>query len=186
MNVTHLHFLERHCRLAMVLCSISLFLPLAEPAWAGLPSGWTDADIGTPGLVGSAGYTNGNWTVAGGGADIWGASDQFNYASTSMGGDGTMIAQVTSVQNTDPWAKAGLMFRNDTTAGSVNVSIVGTSGQGVSFQWRSTTGGTSSFHQITGITAPIWLQLVRSAGTFTGSYSTNGSHWGAGFGPVAP
>src|ERR1039458_10765333 len=123
MNVTHLHFLERHCRLAKFLCLISLFLPLAEPAWAGLPPGWTDADIGSPGLAGSAAYTNGNWTVTGGGADIWGASDQFNYASTTMGGDGTMVCQVTSIQNSDPgsgWSKAGLMFRNDNTAGSVN------------------------------------------------------------------
>ena len=180
MIVTHPHFFERHCRRAKFLWLISSLLPLAEPAWAGLPTGWTDADIGSPGLAGSAGYTNGNWTVTGGGADIWGASDQFNYASTSMGGDGAMIAQVTSVQNSDPgsgWSKAGLMFRNDSTAGSANVSIVATAGQGVSFQWRSTAGGQSSNSQKTGITVPIWLQLVRSAETFTGSYSTNGSNW---------
>ena len=180
MNATQPHCLGRHCPRAEFLWLIFLLLPLAEPAWAGLPLGWTDADIGSPGLPGSAAYTNGNWTVTGGGADIWGASDQFNYASASMGGDGTMIAQVTSLQNSDPgsgWSKAGLMFRNDNTAGSVNVSIVATAGQGVSFQWRPTTGGQSQYSQKTGIAAPIWLQLVRSAGTFTGSYSTNGSNW---------
>jgi hypothetical protein len=157
-----------------------MVLLLAEPSWAGLPAGWTDADIGSPGLAGSAGFTNGNWTMTGGGADIWGASDQFNYASTAMGGDGTMMVQVTSLQNSDPgtgWSKAGLMFRNDNPAGSANVSIVATAGQGVSFQWRSTAGGQSSNSQKTGITAPVWLKLVRSAGTFTGSYSTNGSNW---------
>ena len=146
MSVSRPPFRERDCRFANFLCLLSLFLPLAEPAWAGLPSGWTDADIGSPGLAGSATYTNGNWTVTGGGGDIWGTSDQFNYASTSMVGDGTMIARVTSLQNSEPgsgWSKAGLMFRNDSTAGSVNVSIVATFGEGVSFQWRPTAGGNS-------------------------------------------
>jgi hypothetical protein len=177
MKETHRHFPERHCRLAKFLCLISLILPLAGPVWAGLPPGWTDADIGSPGLAGSAGNTNDNWTVTGGGADIWGASDQFNYASSSMGGDGMIIAKVASLQNTDPWAKAGIMFRNDSTAGSANVSIVQSYGNGVSFQWRNTAGGNSSFSAVGGINPPVWLKLVRSAGTFTGSYSTDGSNW---------
>ncbi|HEY5041370.1 MAG TPA: chitobiase/beta-hexosaminidase C-terminal domain-containing protein [Verrucomicrobiae bacterium] len=180
MNVPHPHFPERNCRLVKFLFLISLLLlPVAEPVLAGLPPGWTDADIGSPGMAGSAGYTNGNWTVTGGGSDIWGGSDQFNYASTSVGGDGTIIAKVTSLQNSDSsgWSKAGIMFRNDSTAGSVNVSIVAAATQGVSFQWRGTAGGQSSFQDITGITAPVWLKLVRSTGTFTGSYSTDGSTW---------
>ena len=89
------------------------------PAWAALPPGWSDADIGSPGLAGSAGYTNGLWTVTGGGADIWNSADQFNFASTNYTGDGTMVVLVTSLQNSDPgsgWSKAGLMFRNDSTA----------------------------------------------------------------------
>jgi hypothetical protein len=105
-----------------------VFLPANDPVWASLPAGWSDDDIGSPGLTGSASYTNGNWTVTGGGADIWNAADQFNFASTNFTGDGTMIVQVTSLQNSDPGsgrAKAGLMFRNDSTAGSVNVSTEG-------------------------------------------------------------
>ncbi|MGA9450053.1 MAG: PKD domain-containing protein, partial [Verrucomicrobiia bacterium] len=145
-----------------------------------LPPGWSDADIGSPGLAGSAGYTNGLWTVTGGGSDIWGTADQFNFCSTNFTGDGTMIALVTSLQNSDPssgWSKAGLMFRNDSTPSSVNVNIVATAGQGVSFQWRSSEGGSSSDSQDSGITAPVWLKLVRSSGTFTGFYSMNGSSW---------
>jgi len=96
-----------------------------------------DADIGSPYLAGSAFYNNGLWTVNGGGADIWNAADQFNFASTSDGSDGSITAQVTSLQNSDPgsgWSKAGLMFRNDSTTGSVNVSIVATAVNGVNFQ----------------------------------------------------
>jgi hypothetical protein len=150
------------------------------PAWAGLPTGWTDADIGSPGLAGSASDVNGNWTVSGGGSDIWNAADQFNFASTSYGSDGSIIAKVTSLQNSDPgsgWSKAGVMFRNDSTAGAVNVSIVVAATQGVSFQWRSTAGAQSSNIELGGISAPVWLQLNRSGDNFSGYYSQDGINW---------
>jgi regulation of enolase protein 1 (concanavalin A-like superfamily) len=180
MNVPSPHFLKRHRKFAQLLCFISILLPLAEPAWAGLPAGWTDADIGSPTLAGSAGYTNGGWTVTGGGADIWNAADQFNFASITVNGDATIIAKVSSLQNSDPgsgWSKAGIMFRNDSTAGSANVSIVQSYGNGVSFQWRSTAGGNPSYFAVGGINPPTWLKLVRSSSTFTGFYSADGSNW---------
>src|ERR1043166_7754716 len=114
----------------------SMILSVPKVAQAALPPGWSDADIGSPGLAGSASYNNGNWTVTGGGSDIWNNADQFNFASTSFGSDGVMIARVLSLQNSDPgtgWSKAGLMFRNDNSAGSVNATIFATAGQGVSF-----------------------------------------------------
>ena len=180
MNVPSPHFLERLRKFAQLLCFISIFLPLTEPAWAGLPAGWTNADIGSPGLAGSAGYTNGGWTVTGGGSDIWNAADQFNYASTAVNGDATIIAEVTRLQNSDPgsgWSKTGIMFRNDSTAGSANVSIVQSYSHGVSFQWRSTAGGLSFFAVVGGINPPVWLKLVRSSANFTGYYSTDGSNF---------
>ena len=161
---------------------LTVFPLLSAPvlAWAGLPPGWSDADIGSPALTGSASDNNGLWTVTGGGSDIWNNADQFNFASTNFTGDGTMTVQVTSLQNSDPssgWSKAGLMFRNDSTAGSANVCIVATAGQGVSFQWRSTAGGSSDNIAAGGGTAPVWLQLTRLSQQFTGSFSTDGSNW---------
>lgn len=146
-----------------------------------LPTGWTDADIGSPASAGSAAYTNGGWTVKGGGTDIYGNSDQFNFASMSASGDTAIIAQVLSLQNTDPtsgWSKAGVMFRNDSSAGAVEASIVATWSQGVSFQYRGSAGGTTTVMTKTGITAPVWLKLTRTNSTFSGYYSTNnGSTW---------
>ncbi|HXD01641.1 MAG TPA: hypothetical protein VN048_20055 [Verrucomicrobiae bacterium] len=166
--------------LAPISLGVLSLLSSGVPAWAALPPGWSDADIGSPGLAGSAGYTNGLWTVTGGGADIWNSADQFNFASTNYTGDGTMVVLVTSLQNSDPgsgWSKAGLMFRNDSTAGSANVSIVATATQGVSFQWRSAASGSSSFSALSGITAPVWLKLARSGPSLTGLYSRDGSNW---------
>ena len=157
-----------------------MLLLTAGAAWADLPPGWSDADIGSPGLAGSASYASGLWTVSGGGSDIWNNADQFHFASTNFTGDGVMTVCVTSLQNSDPgsgWSKAGLMFRNDSSAGSANVTIVATAGQGVSFQWRSTAGGSSSYSAQSGITAPVWLKLARSGTGFTGSYSTDGNNW---------
>jgi regulation of enolase protein 1 (concanavalin A-like superfamily) len=178
--MTACHFSLPFQKLAKILLLISIVLPIPKLAKAALPPGWADADIGSPAIAGSAAYNNGNWTVAGGGSDIWNAADQFNFASTTFNGDGTIIAKVTSLQNTDPgsgWSKAGVMFRNDSSAGSANVTVVATAGNGVSFQWRSAAGGACSASVAAGITAPVWVQLVRSGGTFTGYYSYDGTNW---------
>ena len=93
-----------------------------------LVSGWTDSDIGNPGHAGSASYqsANGGWTVSGGGSDIWNNSDQFNFASEAVTGSSTLIAEITSITATDPWAKAGVMLRDTNAAGSAFVAVVAT------------------------------------------------------------
>jgi Fn3 associated len=61
-----------------------------------LPTGWSDLDIGSPGIAGSASYSSGTFTVKGSGADIYGSSDQFNYVSQSVNGNLTITARVAS------------------------------------------------------------------------------------------
>src|SRR5262249_29621352 len=75
-------------------------LDLAPAASAGLPPGWSDDDVGGPAEAGSAADNAGTWTVSGGGTDIWNMSDQFNFAHESLAGDGSIVAQVTSLTNT--------------------------------------------------------------------------------------
>ena len=165
---------------APVLLALMFFLAGLPPARAGLPPGWSDTDIGTPADAGSASDNNGAWTVSGGGADIWGTADQCNFASQNFNCDGAIITQVTSVQNTDPgsgWSKAGVMFRNDTTAGAVNAFMTATATQGVQFQVRTTAGAACSSTQVAGINAPVWLKLVRSSDQFSGYYSFDGTNW---------
>ena len=150
------------------------------PASAGLPPGWSDADIGTPADAGSASYADGGWILSGGGIDIGGTSDQFNFASEGCNGDGAVVALVTSVQNADPssgWAKVGVMFRNDSTAQAVNACMVASAKQGVQFQYRATTGATSYGTQIAGISPPVWIKVVRSSDLFSGFYSQDGTNW---------
>jgi hypothetical protein len=162
--------------------ALGRLLPLAiilkaMPAPAALPSGWADQDIGSPALAGGAAYTNGVWTVAGGGTDIWNAGDQFNFCSNCLSGDGLIIAQVLSQSSADPWAQAGVMIRNDSTPGSPEAAVLITPGNGVTFRYRLTSGGATAQSFTTGITAPVWLRLGRATNTLTAAYSPNGISW---------
>jgi hypothetical protein len=151
-----------------------------SPVRASLPPGWTDTDIGSPADAGSASDNNGDWTVSGGGVDIWNDTDQCNFASQSFPADGTIVALVTGVENTDPssgWSKAGVMFRNDNTAGAINTFMTATAGEGVSFQTRTTTGAATSDTQISGINPPVWVKLVRASDQYSGYYSYDGINW---------
>ena len=79
-----MHFFGGFRKLATALALISILLAISQSASASLPAGWSDADIGSPALAGSASYDNGLWTVTGGGSDIWNTADQFNFASTDL------------------------------------------------------------------------------------------------------
>jgi beta-glucanase (GH16 family) len=144
-----------------------------------LPAGWGDADIGGPGRPGSADYdpAAGAWTVAGGGADIWGTSDQFHLASARLTGDGSLVARVASLTNTDAFAKAGVMLRDSLAAAAPFADVVVTPGQGVKFEWRSVPGGQADLVTVAGVAAPVWVMVARSGNAFSGSYSLDGGTW---------
>lgn len=150
----------------------------ATPQAPSLPAPWVDADIGAPGLAGSGSYLAGTFTVKGGGADIWNTSDQFNYLYQPFNGDGTIIARVATEQNTNAWAKAGVMIRESLAANAADVFEAVTPGNGYAFQYRTATGAGASWPgaSIAG-TAPEWVKLVRAGSTFTGYVSADGSNW---------
>ena len=132
-------------------------------------------DIGSPAQAGSGDFDGSTYTVVGGGSDIWGGSDQFHYVSTAVTGDETVVARATSVSSSQAWAKAGLMFRNDTSAGAAFANVLFTPGGSVSFQWRGTAGGSTTQSFVGGVTGPVWLKLVRAGNTFTAYYTTAAS-----------
>lgn len=162
----------------------ALTLALGLSAWlttlvlhAALPQGWGDTDIGSPALAGSASYTNGVWNVAGSGADIWNNSDQFNFLTNFLNGDGAVIARVISQTATDPWAQAGIMIRTGMASNAPEVSLMVTPGNGVSFQYRTSAGSSTFQSNQNGIAAPEWIRLSRSNNVFTASCSADGLTW---------
>jgi endonuclease/exonuclease/phosphatase family metal-dependent hydrolase len=142
-----------------------------------LPSPWTSKDIGSVGHSGSASESGGVFTVRGAGADIWGTADSFHFMSQPLSGNGEIVARVASIQNTNSYAKAGVMIRGALTAGSAHVILDVKPGGGVEFMSRSSNGGSTAY--IAGATkpVPVWLRLKRDAATVIGSWSTDGTSW---------
>jgi O-glycosyl hydrolase len=139
-----------------------------------IPAPWSAGDIGSPSPSGASNYDAGTntFTISGSGADIWNTSDQFHFLSQSFTGNGSIMARVTGVQNTNTWAKAGVMFRNSTAADAMFANVVITPSSGVSFQWRNANGGNCGFTQVTGVTAPKWVKLIRNGNSFSAFYAT--------------
>jgi N-acetylneuraminic acid mutarotase/uncharacterized GH25 family protein len=146
-------------------------IPLASP--------WTDTDIGSVANAGSAtqnAVTAPVITITGGGANITGADDAFNFAYQSLVGNGVIIAQVTAEQNLNGWAKAGVMIRESLNDDARNVMLALTPGNGAEFQDRLATHNTTT---ATTTAAGIgqWLELVRNGSLFTAFTSTDGVNW---------
>jgi hypothetical protein len=141
------------------------------------PSTWTCADIGqvSPG-PGSQTLSGATWSVTGGGGDIFSTSDSFHFAWQPLAADGSMSAQVTSQQNTNVWAKAGVMMRATTDQGSPYYAVFVTPGNGVVVQYRGAQAGLTTQASTTG-TVPVYLKIQRTGTTFSAYTSPDGTTW---------
>ena len=124
----------------------------------------------------------GTYTMTASGTDIWLVNgveaDEFHFAYKMLTGAGSIIARVDSVENTNDWAKAGVMIRETLDPDSAHAFACVTPVSGVAAQARPSAGGTSVNTNQTGVTAPYWVKLERSiSGLFTVSHSANGSNW---------
>jgi hypothetical protein len=122
----------------------------------------------------------GTFTMTASGTDITGTSDEFHYAYKMLAGAGSIVAKVNSVDNTNGWAKAGVMIRESLDADSAHAMSFVTPGYGVVFEYRPSTAAANvgAAGQQTGITAPYWVKIERSiSGLFTASCSANGTTW---------
>ncbi len=143
-----------------------------------LPPPWVDVDLGLA-LPGSVNYTNGQFAVVASGDDFWNTADAGHYVYQPINGNGQICARVLSVAYTDPWAKAGVMFRETTDASSRQVLMAATPGNGIAFQWRTSTAGQSGYIAGPYSGAPYWVKLIRADDLFTASASPDGTNWTA-------
>ncbi|TAK96204.1 MAG: DUF1349 domain-containing protein, partial [Verrucomicrobia bacterium] len=144
-----------------------------------LPFPWVAQDVGSVGVAGNAAFTYSNnvFSLTGSGSDIWNTADAFRFVYVPVTGNCTVVARVLSLQYVDVWSKAGVMIRESLNANSAHAFVAVTPGNGVAWQYRSTTGGNSSNNNTTGLNAPYWVRLVRSGNTFTGYRSPDGTNW---------
>jgi hypothetical protein len=179
------------------VAALTAYVALAQPA------GVLNQDVGSPALFGS--YTvgqpaAGQYTIVGGGNDIWNTSDNFHFAYIPVTGNFDHIVRVRDLQGPDNWSKAELMARepdvsNLPQGGDRFVANMTTRAGGqneVALQWRSdmgtaVSGGGSgcAWPNDIGITVPLqrpsypdtWLRLERFGNEFFGYFSTDGVTW---------
>ena len=179
----------RRPSIVLVVLSLSIVLAAHGSAIAqGTPDAWTTSNIGSPAISGSAspiaptdcGLATSScpgFVINAGGTDIWNAWDEFVFVSTPLQGDGAIVARVRDLQQTDPWAKAGLMLRESLAGDSRHASIFVTPTQGVAFQRRTEPGGWTSHTYGSTAASPQWLKLERRGSLVVSYESPDGRSW---------
>ena len=157
-------------RTAFFVLLAALALVLAPAA---AHASWIGEDIGTTG--GSTTVAGDTITIIGDGSDIWGTSDHFHYYHGDWSGDFDAVVRLVSQQNTNGWAKAGIMARETTAGNSRHVHISVTPANGVTLQGRNDPGNNSWSSKFGGSPSspagPMWLYLRRTGNTFTARWA---------------
>jgi regulation of enolase protein 1 (concanavalin A-like superfamily) len=127
------------------------------------------SDVGVTPKTGSATYDSKSheYTVTGGGANMWGTADAFHFVWKRVSGDVTITARV-ALQGTEgnEHRKAGLMIRQGLGPGDAYADAV-VHGNGLtSLQYRETAGA-QTLEVRARKTAPRFLRLVRQGNRFT-------------------
>lgn len=115
-------------------------------------------------------------------------TDSFYFVHQPLTGNGSLSVSVSSLRSnvaagpadlrpgTVPWAKAGLIIKDDTRPGSPYAAIMVTGGHGVRMQ-HNYVNDTAGLPGPVATGSPRWLRLDRSGDTITGYNSTDGTHW---------
>jgi regulation of enolase protein 1 (concanavalin A-like superfamily) len=150
---------------------------------APLACGWKNKDIAAlvPSYRSSAAFANNAFYLNNYGSGIGATSDNFQYTYKKLSGDGVIIARVNSTnESTDGFAKAGLMIRQDLSAGSVFTAVLlapGTKNVGTSFSYRNKKGVYSTDVNTAGNVNSYWVKLTREGNMFKGFTSPDGLAW---------
>ena len=83
------------------------------------PEPWNIIDIGRP-LKGGQKITKKDWTIYGGGDDIWNEDDQFRFIYQKLKNNFELTIKVDSLTNTHTYAKAGIMVRRSLNTNSAH------------------------------------------------------------------
>lgn len=133
--------------------------------------------VGDTPKPGAAGFSNGEYTLTGGGANIWATQDAFHFVWKKMSGDVRLTADVQFVgQGAIDHRKVVLMIRQDLTAGSAYADVA-LHGDGLtSLQFRPAASAPTQEIKSTA-TAPTRLRIERRGNRFTIATMKPGEDW---------
>ena len=106
-----------------LVCALAVSASVVR-AQSALPTGWASREIGSTGMDGSATVSSGTWTITGGGANIWGTSDEFRFAYHQITGDVDIRVRLASFQDLEQFSKAGVMIRETLNGNSRNAFML--------------------------------------------------------------
>ena len=130
----------------------------------------------------SAGFVEtapGQYRMSANSSDIWGTSDNGRFVYKQLNGDGAISAKVLSVDNTNNFAKGGVMIRESLDPASTYAFMFPTPSGRRAFQNRpSVAANAISAHSAEGeVTYPVWVKVERKGNELTAYYSTDGNNW---------
>ena len=114
--------------------------------------------------------------------------DAFYLAHEPVTANGTITVQMTSLTGQvevgpnqlapglQPWSKAGIIIKENTSQGSAYAAMMVTGSDGVRMQWDYVTDTPGLAGRVSAA-KPRWLRLVRAGDTVTGYDSADGTHW---------
>lgn len=121
---------------------------------------WTRQSIGGS-LKGGLKRNGESFSLYGGGSDIWGVKDQFEFLSKTITGDFEISVQIEGLEDLGSYCKAGLMIRDTFDDNSPHAMVSVFPNAEVQFPTRTSKGGdTTAGATVTG-NFPIWLKLQR-------------------------
>ena len=143
----------------------------------GLPAPWQTADIGSVGVSGSAGISNGMATVKGAG-NLNSTADNFRFVYQPLSGDGEIKVRLNSAGYAGKGGRVGVIIRESLT-GASKYAFVGIAADGnLRWQRRVNTGGSTATTTSTlGIPPNVWVRLVRTGNVLAGYRSPDGNTW---------
>lgn len=152
------------------------------------------SDIGSPAIAGSVKIASNGFDITAAGKDIWGVKDEFHFIYIERKGDFDFATRIESLTAGDLYTKAGIMAREDLSAGCRHIYFQVFSDNnprnrnngGYEFQFRQlkdaemkaiypkSSAGKPEFP----VSYPdTWVRLQRVKNEFTGYYSTDGINW---------
>jgi hypothetical protein len=139
----------------------------------GIPWGWQD--VGAVGVTGSLTYSTSTLSVTAGGSSIGGTgtADSFGYAYQTLTGNGTIITRVPSQTGVDA---AGVVIRQDATAGSPMVALTRGNGTYVVLDARLTANAAAVVENTGTTSSPgVYLMMERAGNTISAYRSNTGT-----------
>ena len=147
--------------------------PPAVDEWPG----WEATDVGEALRGGQKVLSTSQVEIYGAGDDIWAAHDQFRFVWRALSGDFDLTARVLSLDETDDYAKAGLMLRSTLEPDSAHVLINIFPNGEVILGWRSDPGTKMEQKVLGQVVFPMYLRMRRVRDMVEVGYSSDGQHW---------